>query len=548
LSPPFSNFPGKTVFAGLFDKVQNIGAFRVVHVWLGTENQYRKDENMRLYENLLRVMTSRRVVSGIVPRSEASAGANAQRRGAGRLTTKFFCLFVLWSCCALQGVAQQISNNGTSSEAGLEFSQPTTSRENDAPVTITLQDAIARARSNYAQYLAAVADAKVAHEDRLQARDGMLPSIGYTQQYLGTQGNGRTPNGRYVTNDGVHVYRVWGVFHQDMPAGFFTFSQYKRAAAAEALAEAKAEIARRGLVVTVTKTYYGLIIGQRKYAIAQQAVDQAQNFLNISNLLEKGGEVAHSDVVKAHLQLDQQKLAFQEAQLTLQNAHLALAVLLSPTLNENFTAVDDLDNTPGVPPFAEVRALAERENQDVRAAMDALRQAKADVTIARAGFFPTLSFDADYGIEANALALHSASAALKDFGPLPNLGYFFTASLNVPVWNWGATHSKLRQAEYRREQARIELSQTQREALSNLKSFYNEAATAHSEAGTLREAADYAAESLRLTTLRYQASEATALEVVDAQTALATARGAFADGQARYRLALATLQTLTGNF
>ena len=333
----------------------------------------------------------------------------------------------------------------------------------------------------------------------------MLPSVGYTQQYLGTQGNGKTPSGRYVTNDGVHVYRVWGVFHQDMPAGFFTLSPYKRAAAAAAFAEAKAEIARRGLVVTVTKTYYGLIIAQRKYAIAQQALDEAQNFLNISNLLEKRGEVAHSDVVKAHLQFDQQKLALQEAQLAMENAHIALAVLLSPTLNENFTAVDDMDDMPALPTFGDVTGMAERENQDVRAAMDTLRQAKADVAIARAGFFPTLSFDTDYGIEANALALHSASAAAKELGPLPNVGYFITATLNVPVWNWGATRSKLRQAEYRRVQAQVELSQAQREALSNLRSFYKEAATARSEVGTLHEAADLASESLRLTTLRYKA-------------------------------------------
>jgi outer membrane protein TolC len=474
---------------------------------------------MRLYEKLLKVMVR-----------------------------MFLGLSVVWSWCALQAGAQQVSNDSTSSDAVFGLVQPATSVASDAPVPITLRDAIARARTNYAQYLAAVTDAKVAHEDRLQARDALLPSIGYTQQYLGTQGNGKTANGRYVTNDGVHVYRVWGVFHEDMPAGFFTLSSYKRAAAAAAVAEAKAEIARRGLVVTVTKTYYALIIAQRKYAIAQQALDQAQNFLNTSNLLEKGGEVAHSDVVKAHLQFDQQKLALQEAQLAMENAHLALAVLLSPTLNENFTAVDDMDDMPALPPFTDVTGMAERENQDVRAAMDTLRQAKADVTIARAGFFPTLSFDADYGIEANALASHSAIAAAKELGPLPNLGYFITATLNVPVWNWGATSSKLRQAEYRREQARVELSQVQREALSNLKSFYKEAATAREEVGTLREAADLAGESLRLTTLRYKAGEATVLEVVDAQTALATARNAFTDGQSRYRVALATLQTLTGNF
>ena len=49
-------------------------------------------------------------------------------------------------------------------------------------------------------------------------------------------------------------------------------------------------------------------------------------------------------------------------------------------------------------------------------------------------------------------------------------------------------------------------------------------------------------------TLRYQSGEATALEVVDAQNTLATARNNFDDGQVRYRVALANLQTLTGPF
>ena len=59
---------------------------------------------------------------------------------------------------------------------------------------------------------------------------------------------------------------------------------------------------------------------------------------------------------------------------------------------------------------------------------------------------------------------------------------------------------------------------------------------------------DLAAESLRLTTLRYQAGESTALEVVDAQNTFVLARNAIDDAQVRYRVALAELQTLTGRF
>ena len=44
-----------------------------------------------------------------------------------------------------------------------------------------------------------------------------------------------------------------------------------------------------------------------------------------------------------------------------------------------------------------------------------------------------------------------------------------------------------------------------------------------------------------------KAGEATAFEVVDAQTTLNQARNDVDDGLARYRVALANLQTLTGN-
>src|SRR5207247_7738714 len=98
------------------------------------------------------------------------------------------------------------------------------------------------------------------------------------------------------------------------------------------------------------------------------------------------------------------------------------------------------------------------------------------------------------------------------------------------------------------QQARVELSQAQRQVLSNLYSFYNEALVARSAVETLRRAADLAAESLRLINLRYQAGESTALEVVDAQNTLTQARNAYDDSQARYRVALANLQTVTGPF
>jgi outer membrane protein TolC len=81
-----------------------------------------------------------------------------------------------------------------------------------------------------------------------------------------------------------------------------------------------------------------------------------------------------------------------------------------------------------------------------------------------------------------------------------------------------------------------------------LRQFYSEAETARSEMESLASSAEMASESMRLTTMRYQAGESTVLEVVDAQNTLTQARNAYDDGQSRYKVAVANLQTLTGNF
>jgi len=407
-----------------------------------------------------------------------------------------------------------------------------------APVpTITLEEALERARANSVQFQAAVTESKVAHEDRVQARAALLPSLSYSNQYLYTEGNG-TPTGRFIANNAVHEYISQGNPHEAFNLGLGQIAELRRTGAAEALARAKAEIAARGLVATVVQDYYALLVAQRKYANAQTAAAEANDFLELSRKLEHGGEVAHSDVVKAQLQSNDGDRNLREAQLGSEKARLALAVLLFPNFNQDFNVADDLNATPALPTFADTETLGQRHNPALAAALAAARAASEEVAVARSAHFPTLMFDYWYGIDADHFATRS--------GRFRNLGYSAAATLNIPVWNWGATESKVKQAEFRRQQARVELSAAQRGLIADLHSYHAEAASAHDQLETLRASVDLAAESLRLTTLRYQGGEATALEVVDAQNTLVQARNASADGEARYRVALANLQTLTG--
>jgi outer membrane protein TolC len=179
------------------------------------------------------------------------------------------------------------------------------------PLVLTLQDALERARKFDLNVQSSIADAATAREDRAQAKQSLLPTITNSTQYLGTQGNGVLPTGRFVTNDGVHVYREWGVLHEEFNANTFLKTNVRRAEAAQAVALAKVEVAQRGLVVTVTRNYYTLTANQRKYATAQMALQGAQRFLDLTQRQEQAGQVAHADVVKAQVQYEQQKAAFQ---------------------------------------------------------------------------------------------------------------------------------------------------------------------------------------------------------------------------------------------
>jgi outer membrane protein TolC len=457
---------------------------------------------------------------------------------------------VCFGCIFPQPTAAQAAADSPQSKLNepLQLMHPAAPDGASSLVTITLSDAIARARKNDTQFLSVAADAKISHEDRVQARNAILPTISATTQALLTQGNGKTSNGRFVTNDGVHVYRAWGVLHEDLSPQNYTMTSLHRAEAVEAMSRAKAEIASRGLTVTVTKLYYTLALSEHRYAIAQQSLEQAKHFFDIAQHAEQLGQAAHADVIKAEIQYRQQTQGFEESRLAMENARLDLAVLLFPNFNENFTIVDDLESSAALPPFSEVQNMAARENPTLRVALEAERQADVEVFAAKAAFLPTLTLDVDYGIEANSFALRSPVAADRKLGPLPNLGYFVTAGFNLPVWDWGTMRSKLHQAKYKQEVAHAEMSQAQRTLVSELYSAYNEASVARAAFENSRRTADLAAESLRLINLRYQAGESTALEVVDGLNTQLMARNANDDAGLRYRVAMATLQTLTGSF
>ena len=422
--------------------------------------------------------------------------------------------------------------------------QPEASSQ-EGPI-ITLDEAIHRAQANEPAFAASVAESKAAGLDRSIARATLLPGAVYHNQALYTQPNGEQnqagqgvgsqPSPRFIANNAVREYASQAVVNETV--GLAQMAEVKRADAAAVFAEAQLEVARRGLVEAVVNLYYSSLAADQKLTVAKRATTEADTFAGLTKKREAAREAAHADVIKAQLEQLQRQRDVTDASIAAKKAKLELAVLLFPDPRTPYK-LQTSPNVPDVPTRAAVEAAATSNNPDLRSAMAALKQNDAEVLAARAAYLPDLGLNFTYGIDAPQFAVNGPDG-------VRNLGYSGSVTLDIPVWDWLSTQHKVKQSEIRRDAARVALTAAQKRLIANLEEAYSEATTAHDQLASLNQSVETAAESLRLTKLRYTGGEATVLEVVDAQNALTSAENAREDGAVRYQAALANLQTLTG--
>lgn len=411
---------------------------------------------------------------------------------------------------------------------------------------ITLRQAIAAALANDPAFASASAASGSARLDAAMSRGALLPNATANGVYTYTTPsrflNKDAPPGleelpAFVANDSIHEY--WAQILVNQTISVVNLENYRRSRALATQAGADLESARRDLVARVVEAYFSVVSTAEKADVAKQALDESKSFVDLTQKLETGREVAHADFVKAELAFQQRQRDFADATLAAEKARLELGVLLFADPRTPYTLADEKQPQTPLPDESTVQAAASHNNPDLRSALAALHAGHDAVEAARAGYIPTIGLNYTWGINAPEFAVNGRDG-------VRNLGYSASVSIDFPVWDWFATHDRVRQSELREKAAQAALTTTQRRLVAQLDEYYAEARVAGDQATSLRASAETARESLRLTRLRYSAGEALALEVVDAETSLAQAEAALADGILRSQVARANLQTLTG--
>jgi outer membrane protein TolC len=410
---------------------------------------------------------------------------------------------------------------------------------------ISLSEAIHRAEQNEPTFASALATQKSAAIDSYLSKAALLPSVVYHNQMLYTQPNGQMnqvvqggaqASPIFIANNAVHEYASQASISETVGLKQFADAQVAAANAARAFAEL--EVARRGLILTVVSLYYSVSASETREHVLEEAFREAQSFTELTQKRETAREGAHADVVKAQLQQQQRQRDLSDGKLAKDKARLELAVLLFPDPRTPFLT-EKSGSPPAFPSREDVTRLASANNPEIRRALAEVQAGNAEVTSARAAYLPDLGLNFSYGIDA-------AQFAKRGPDDVQNLGYSISATLDIPVWDWFSTQKRIKQSEIKRDAARVTATAAQRKVIAALEEVYAEAVAARNQLDLLDLSVRTAEESLRLTKLRYSAGEATAFEVVDAETAYLSAETAQADGVVRYEAALAGLQVLTG--
>ena len=410
------------------------------------------------------------------------------------------------------------------------------------PPALSLDEVLRLANAQASTFQTALLNERVAAEDLRQAQAAFLPKVSaplsyiYTSPALGLPpGEPRGPS--FVTSDGIGVYD--GLINV---SGDFDITGRLRATLAKnrallAAAHAGAEVARRELAQAVTEAYYGLALANVQLRAAEQSLAAAEEFEHITSLLLSGGEVAAVDLTRAQLQTLTRRDELEKARGNEAVAAGSLRVLVGYDFSRPIATTDLALALPIASEYQQFKAEDVSRRPEFMQLEQQLRAARQEIRIARADRLPSLGYSVNGGFDTDSMK----GPRLKE-----HTGVSAAISLSIPIFDWGASRSRQRQA-----QLRVEIAENERTlALRGFtQQFYAARAQVNNAARRInlaREGVTKAQDNLAASIARYRAGEAPIVEVTDAQTTLVEQRTALYQAIFDYQTALARLRQATG--
>lgn len=321
------------------------------------------------------------------------------------------------------------------------------------------------------------------------------------------------------------------------------WGRYKRATEAARAAMLGEEWNRRAVISTlvsdVAAGYFQLRALDLQLQIAQRTLGARQQSLQLTNTLYRGGANTLLDVREAEQLVQSAAAAVPDLQRQIEQQENAISILVGenpqPIARGKALREQPLPLPQSIPAGLPSSLLERRP--DIRAQEQALIAANANIGVARAQLFPSISLTGTGGLQSRSLA-HLISTKSEAWNA--------SGGLNQPIFNSGALRANVKIAQAEQQQALFAYKQTiltAFEEVSNALIAYQKYREFERHQAQLTTAAEDAA---HLSEIRFQGGVANYLEVLTNEANYFNDQLALVAAQLDERLALVQLYNALG--
>lgn len=383
------------------------------------------------------------------------------------------------------------------------------------------------ARENDPVFAAAQEAYRAGLEKLPQGRAGLLPSLSLSANTRQNEVDSSSSGKRDYDTQTYSLALTQPLFRMQ---NFEAFEQGKLQAL---LAEQQLKTAEQQLVLRAAQAYFDVLQAEDVLAAAQS---EKQAYAEQLAQAKRSFEVGTATIVDAHNAQASYDLAFSrelKAQNDLDVKRRALEKLLNapaPKLarlaDKAQVAQPDPDDMEAWVKQAEANGLA------VVQAQTALEIARREVGRQRGGHYPTLDLAASY--------TDSRNGAVGSTTGVDSKTTVVGLELSLPIFQGGATSSRVREAVANQEKARYDLDNARRQATLDARSAYLGVVSGRSQIAALEQALVSTQAQLSSSKLGLEVGVRTRVDVLNAEQQLSSTRQQLA--AARYQTLLSGLQ------
>ena len=292
--------------------------------------------------------------------------------------------------------------------------------------------------------------------------------------------------------------------------------------------------ARDLVVLAVGYVYLQAIADEARIETAEAQVKTSQALYDQAADQINAGTSPDIDGLRTRVELQtrQQQLIQAKNNFAIQKLTVARVIGLAPGQEFEF-----IDKSPYAPleniSVDEALGRAYASRSDYQAAMTDVRAAQFSRKAAVAGYLPSLSFNADYGLGGSHPSTATTVADVR-------------GTLSIPIFQGGSVHGDVLQADARLEQSRERLENLRAQIDSDVRAALLNLQSSADQVNVARSNIDLAEETLTQSRDRFSAGVTDTVEVVQSQEAVASAHEQYISSLYNYNYAKISLVRALG--